>query len=326
MFLNRGTMNTIFSIFELPYSISLAASSLGGIYDIEISGVKGKLFTPHLPVWEDNQADPLRKALLTPNIAESWNRGSDKIFWGKPHSYPSGESSVHSILLSFESDSLNESGSSVHQGFISWVNLLLDYIEISTNQNVRVNQSLNVYGDNIQLFYFDENDKSHGIHDNKAIEICLDSWQESIDANSFQKACELASLGFQPKLCYKLYLEANRAYLQKDYRKTVIECGAAVETALTDSIVKHLRSLGTSDTEIDRRLSGNKTLGGRFNLADSQLSFNVLKSQFDYRSLLVDPRNEAIHDAKFVNHQVARQAIEYTKKLLINLVPNIPET
>jgi hypothetical protein len=107
-------MNTIFSIFELPYSISLAASSLGGIYDSEISGVKGKLFTPHLPVWEDNQADPLRKALLTPNIAESWNRGSDKIFWGKPHSYPSGESFVHSILLSFESDSLNESGSSVH--------------------------------------------------------------------------------------------------------------------------------------------------------------------------------------------------------------------
>jgi hypothetical protein len=319
-------MSTIFSIFEFPYSISLGASALGGIYDIEISGVNGKFYTPHLPVWEDNQSDHLREALLAPNIAESWRRGSDKIFWGKPRCYPSGESSVHSILLSFESDLLNESGSSVYQGFISWVNLLLDYIEITTNQNVRVNQSSNVYGDNLQLFYFDENDNSHSIHDNKTIEICLDSWQESIDGNFFQKACDFASLGFQPKLCYRLYLEANRAYLQKDYRKTVIECGAAVETALTGSIVQHLKLLGTCETGIDQKLNKNTTLGARFNLADKQLNLDVLESQFDYRLLLVDPRNEAIHDAKFTNHQVARQAIKYTKKLITHLMPNMNET
>ncbi|MGF1718307.1 hypothetical protein L4D08_25985 [Photobacterium chitinilyticum] len=319
-------MKTIFSIFELPYSISLDVSALGGAYDIEISKVKGKLYTPHLPAWEKNQEDPLGKLLLAPELADSWSRGSDQIFWGKPHRYPSGESSVHSILLAFECNSLDEDGSAVHKGFISWINLLLDYIEISTNQNVRVDQSLNVYGDNFHLFYFDENGKSSGISDEKVIEICLDSWQKSIDAKSFQKACELASLGFQPKLCYKLFLEANRAYLQKDYRKTVIECGAAVETALTDAIVKKLQLLDTSESDIDRRLRGNKTLGGRFHLADSQLGLDVLQIQYDYRSILVEPRNQAIHDAEFVTRQVARQAIEYTKKLLVTLVPDMPET
>ncbi|PTP47655.1 hypothetical protein, partial [Vibrio splendidus] len=114
----------------------------------------------------------------------------------------------------------------------------------------------------------------------------------------------------------------------KDYRKTVIECGASIENALTELISLELSNCGLSDEEIGARLSNrsNRTLGGRFNLADSQLHLDLMQQNYSYRDLLVNPRNDAVHKAEFIPQQIAREAIDYTSKLLNVVAPELKET
>lgn len=316
----------MFSIFRLPFPVYIDKTALGESFEIVISNVSGFLHTPFLPKWEVDEKDPLSKWLLSPRIAENWKQGNEQIFWGKPHSYPIGDSSLHSVLFEFNTNESSTDGELIYKIFTSWVNLFLDYIEILTNQNVRIDPSQNIYGDQILLFQFSEDGISKGVPNNKEITITSDNWQKHIDRDSFNKACKLASNGFPPTLSYKLYIEANRAYLQKDYRKTVIECGAAIEHALTIAIIALLEESGNSESEVQRKLNGNKTLGGRFNLASNQLGIDVLAHKYDYKAILVKPRNEAIHDASFISQSTARIAINFTRELLSRIAPEINET
>ncbi|EGR3462154.1 hypothetical protein C4D00_RS24585, partial [Vibrio parahaemolyticus] len=321
-------MANLYSIFELKHSISVDRTALGKSYPIKLGGVNGVIHMPHLPNWAEDESDPLWKLLTPPEPAIGWKQGAEPIFWGRPNRYPCGHSSVHKILLQFHANDAEVDGKLIYEAFVSWLNLLLDYLEVMSNQNVRIEQTLNSYGDNFHLFQWDENGKKQGISENKLITICLDNWQKNITHAQFLEACSLASSGAPLKLTYKLYLEANRAFLQKDYRKTVIECGAAIENALTELISLELSTRGLSDEEIGLRLShpSNKTLGGRFNLADSQLHLNLLQQEYRYRELLVEPRNNAVHEAEFVSQQVARKAIDYTCKLLAQIAPQLQET
>ncbi|ALM66687.1 hypothetical protein FORC4_1714 [Vibrio parahaemolyticus] len=321
-------MSNLYSIFEFKYPISVDKSVLGNSYPIEVGGINGVIHTPHLPLWAKDEPDPLWKLLTPPEVAASWKQGAEPIFWGKPNQYPSGDSSLHRVVFQFEAHNAEVNGQLLYESFVSWINLLLDYLEVMSNQNVRIEQTLNSYGDNFHLFHWDENGKNHGITENKRITVCLDNWQKNIGHEQLLEACTLASSGSSLKLTYKLYLEANRAFLQKDYRKTVIECGASIENALTELISLELSNRGFSDEEIGARLSNrsNRTLGGRFNLADSQLHLDLLQQDYSYRDLLVDPRNDAVHKAEFISQQVARKAIGYTSKLLSRIAPELKET
>ncbi|CDT06778.1 hypothetical protein VCR20J5_1240165 [Vibrio crassostreae] len=321
-------MSNLYSIFEFKYPISVDKSVLGNSYPIMVSGISGVIHIPFLPIWTEHEPDPLWKLLTPPEVAKGWKQGSEPIFWGKPNQYPSGHSSLHRVVFQFEVHDAEVNGQLLYESFVSWINLLLDYLEVMSNQNVRIEQTLNSYGDNFHLFHWDENGKNQGITENKVITVCLDNWQKNIKHEQFLEACTLASSGAPLNLTYKLYLEANRAFLQKDYRKTVIECGASIENALTELISLELSNCGLSDEEIGARLSNrsNRTLGGRFNLADSQLHLDLMQQNYSYRDLLVNPRNGAVHKAEFIPQQIAREAIDYTSKLLNVVAPELKET
>ena len=321
-------MSNLYSIFEFKYPVSVDKSILGKSYPIKIGGINGFIHIPYLPIWSENESEPLRKLLTPPEVALDWMQGADPIFWGKPYQYPSGHSSLHRVVFQFEVHDSEVDGQLVYESFASWINLLLDYIEVMSNQNVRIEQTLNSYGDNFQLFQWDENGKNQSITENKLITICLNDWQKNIREEQLIEACNLASSGAPLRLAYKLYLEANRAFLQKDYRKTVIECGAAIESELTELISVELSNRGCSDEDIGARLSNrsNRTLGGRFNLADSHLHLNLSQQNYSYRDLLVNPRNDAMHEAKFISQPIARKAINYTSTLLSMIAPQFKET
>ncbi|MGS0689764.1 hypothetical protein [Shewanella sp. 30m-9] len=321
-------MSNLYSIFEFKFPINVDKSVLGNSYPVKVGGINGFIHIPHLPIWTKNETDPLWKLLTAPEVAIGWKQGSEPIFWGKPNRYPCGHSSLHKVVFEFHAHDAEIDGQLIYKSFVSWVNLLLDYLEVMSNQNVRVEQTLNSYGDNFHLFHWSEDGKNKGITEDKLITICLDNWQKNVTHAHFLEACSLASSGAQLKLAYKLYLEANRAYLQKDYRKAVIECGAAIENALTELITVELSSCGKSDEEIGVRLNvrSNRTLGGRFNLADKQLNLDLLQQEYNYRNLLVEPRNDAIHKAEFVSQSEARLAIDYTSKLLFKVSPHLQET
>jgi hypothetical protein len=327
MFIGR-VMHNLYSIFEFKFPIGVSKSALGKIYPIKIAGVSGFIHTPHSPLWTENESEPLRRLLTAPEVAIRWKQGCEPIFWGKPNSYPEGDSCLHKVIFEFNVDDFEFKGKLIYESFISWLNLLLDYIEIMTNQNVRIEQTLNVYGDQFSLFHLSKEGKRKRISENIEIIINLEGWQRNISDVVLSKSCNLASSCLQPKLPYRLYLEANRAFLQKDYRKTLIECGTAIENALTESIIAELIRIGKTEDEIGILLNRkcNKTLGGRFNLADSQLKLDLLQQQYDYRKLLIEPRNEVVHEAKFITRSVARLAIEYTNKLLCEISPEIQET
>jgi hypothetical protein len=213
-------MSHLYSIFELKFPIGVDKSALGNSYSIMVAGINGFIHTPKLPIWAENETDPLHKFLTAPEIAKKWKQGSEPIFWGKPNRYPSGHSSLYRVVFDFHAHNAEIDGELICNAFVSWMNSFLDFLELMSNQNVRIKQTLNYYGDNFHLFYWDGDGGYEGISENKPIIICLDSWQKSVTHDHILEACSLASSGAQTKLAYKLYLEANRAFLQKDYRKT----------------------------------------------------------------------------------------------------------
>ncbi|MBK8968380.1 MAG: hypothetical protein IPM36_17290 [Lewinellaceae bacterium] len=140
----------------------------------------------------------------------------------------------------------------------------------------------------------------------------------SLHLNHLQEACRLASLQAEPRLEYALLLEAYSAKAVGDYRKAIIEAAAALEVALTNRIIQEFQTLNIFFGEA--LLNKYQTLGRRLELA--QL-LKILKPDQETRKLIVEPRNEVIHNGVAPDRKMINAAIEKARSLLHFLSPTI---
>jgi hypothetical protein len=143
---------------------------------------------------------------------------------------------------------------------------------------------------------------------------------ESLHLEQFREAAQLASKVLQPRLHYRMLLEAYSARRTEDYRKAIIEAATALEICLTMRILDEFNAQGISFGE--KLLQKFRMLGGRFELVKL---LDISLPDKDYSTLVINPRNEVIHRASFPDKQLANQVIAEVEELLHLFSPQLYE-
>ncbi|MBD3653362.1 hypothetical protein [Kangiella sp.] len=316
-------MRKVLGVLEFTESLYCAADSLGKTTSISFAGIKGKLTLPSLPEFGENEAHPLNKPLLGPEPARTWKRGDELLYWGKPVSYPEVTASVELALLEFslELDNYDASTQKIYNSSGEWLRIFEDYVKLITKQGTRNIVFSNDMPGNLELI-FCEGAKFEPVSNNSStyISVEMSSDDMSLHFDQYENAAKLASQFLQPGLQYRMLLESYGARKREDYRKAIIEAASALEVCLTMRIKEEFNAQGISFGE--KLLQKFRMLGGRFELA-SLLGINLPDK--DYKSLILNPRNNVIHRAEFPDKGLANQVINEVEELLYLLTPQLCE-
>jgi hypothetical protein len=313
----------LFGIVKFSPSLCCAANALGCTVDVSVGGIKGTLTLPSLPHWGIKEDDPLHMPLLGPGQARTWKQGHELVFWGKPHSYPDGESVVEQALFQFQLDPENfESGAEcIYNGFVPWLDLFEKYVILLSTQgrcsrvavkNPRANQ--------IDLLHHEESKpgfKRITYPQSIAVHIATGG---DLHREQFEEISRMSSELLPPRLEYLLLLEAYTARKNEDYRKAIIEAANALEVSLTNRIAEEFRIQGVSFGE--KLLKKFRMLGGRFELARL---LSIPLPPKDYEALVIGPRNDVVHKAGFPDEKIVHQVITEVEEVLRLFSPIIHE-
>ncbi len=319
-----GSKKTLYGVVEFSPSLCCAANALGCSVDVSVGGIKGTLTLPSLPEWGAKEDDPLNRPLLGPGQARTWKQGERLMFWGKPHSYPDGESAVEQALFQFllEPENFESDAERIYNGFGTWLDLFEKYVILLSTQgrcsrvtvkNPRANQ--------IHLLHHEESKpgfKHITFPQSVSVNIATGG---DLQREQFEEISRMSSELLPPRLEYLLLLEAYTARRNQDYRKAIIEASNALEVSLTNRISEEFKIQAVSFGE--KPLKKFRMLGGRFELA--RLLSIPLPSK-DYEKLIVEPRNDVVHKAGFPNEKLAHQVIAEVEEVLRLFSPIIHET
>jgi len=308
----------LLGIIEFTSSVLCSRDSLGQAVEISIAGNDGMLILPSLPEWTENEGGHLDKPLVPPKEAKTWKRGD----WGRPLSYPTGESQVDKVLLEFTipSERAEEICQEIYQEFSSWINLFEQYVTLLTTGNkFSFIESGNGSTARLDLLEKKGSGLSH-ITSKQSETIAIDLLtDQSLHLDELKKACQLASRRLAPRLEYDMLLEAYSARQSADYRKAIVTAATALEICLTSRILKEFK---TQRISFGEKLMKKKfrTLGGKFDLI--RLLSIPLPGK-DYVELILRPRNDVVHKAILPDRKLANQVISEVGELLRAFSPTI---
>ena len=319
-----GSKKPLFGIVKFSPSLCCAANALGCSVDVSVGGIKGTLTLPSPPDWGIKEDDPLHMPLLGPGQARTWKQGGNLMFWGKPHSYPDGESAVEQALFQFQLDPeyFESDAERIYNGFGPWLDLFEKYVILLSTQgrcsrvtvkHPRANQ--------IHLLHHEESKLGFNhitYPQSVAVNIATGG---DLQREQFEEISRMSSELLPPCLEYILLLEAYMARKDKDYRKSIIEAANALEVSLTNRILEEFKSQGVVYGE--KILEKYRMLGGRFELAKT---VGIPLPDKDYKKLVMEPRNNVVHKAGFPDENLARQVISEVEEVLQLLSPMINET
>jgi hypothetical protein len=312
---------TLYGIVEFSTSLFCSSDTLGQTVDISIGGHTGTLALPSLPDWGEHEEDPLHRPLLGPAQARTWKRGESLIYWGRPNSYPSGDASVELALIEFplHPDNLESSAQRIYEGFGAWLDLFEKYVILLTTQNTR---NLVYSGDGpgrIELLIKEDAGLRHLCRTNaKRVTFEISGGGEALHLEQFREASRLSSQRLPPRFEYRLLLEAYNARKNDDYRKAIIEAANALEICLTARIMEEFDTQRISFGE--KLLQKFRMLGGRFELVRI-LGISLPKK--DYERLVIQPRNDVVHQAAFPDKALTNQVIAEVEELLRLFSPQV---
>lgn len=316
---------TIFGLVKFDIPMTCSKEVLGRCAAITVGGRRGVLELPSLPPWGLEENDPLHIPLVPPRPAATWKHGEEPIFWGRPIQYPKGISEVHLALIIFEvpKEEARPAANEIYRGFSPWLALFETYVEIIAKQNLTIDTAITREVDRLELLRWDEDGKSVRPYDDSVIEpitIVLSERDDSLKPDQFSLVCELCSELRTPAIEYRIMLEAYRALRVNDHRKAIIESATVAELVLTKIIQAELARSGVAFA--DGLLKKFRMLQGRFDLARL---IGIQLPDRDYKSILIDPRNNVVHRANFSDEREALKVVAAVEELLTLFSPGVAE-
>lgn len=128
------------------------------------------------------------------------------------------------------------------------------------------------------------------------------------------------SQGEAVSLAYRLLIEANKAYLQGDFRRAVIDGGSAVEVAFAESIGQSLKAKGVDDEVVTRIIGHANGVVGLAALC-RDLGISPAISQNKIRDEFASTRNRAVHKGTDPSNELARKIVRYAQNLVFGVLP-----
>lgn len=317
------TFIQISGIIEFSSPLFCAKDSLGQSIDISIANNDAIFSLPSLPEWVENEPDPLHKPLVPPMNAKNWKEGKKPIYWGSPDYYPTGESSVRKAFLecNIPSKIAQDVCQDIYQGFHEWLKLFENYVLLLTTQNTRCIIEGGEGPGSLILYDSTESQlKPISKERPKPLIITHYDCDESLHLEQLIEACRLASLKLAPRPEYSILLEAYNARRNADFRKAIIEAATALEICLTSHISEEFKKRGITFGE--KLLKKFRMLGGRFELIRL---LDILLPDKDYETLILNPRNDVVHQPIMPEKRIADQVITEVEQLLRAFSPGFSQ-
>lgn len=321
---DKKNYKTLYGVVELKESIECKSSVLGCKEPISLGGIGGHLLFPRLPDRVTDALTLLWQPLRPPVPAQTWKQAEQLLYWGRPYSYPTAESEVKRMLLEFSVLEIEAktTANAINFAFPAWYAMFVDYFELVTKQRLYSNGEIKLSVANLNLFTWNEEGSAVRCHDpiDNTVEITVSDRVSHLNPLQLSEICKYCSSAQQPALAYRIILEAYRAFSAGDYRKAVIEAATAAEIVLGQEIKSTL--VKTKVSYADQLLKKYRMLSGRFELAKM---VGLGLPELDYKTLLIEPRNEIVHKADFANAKIALSAIGAVDELLACISPFMGE-
>lgn len=286
---------------------------LGKTYEILIKENKYNIHFPKIPnEWNnknENLDHILHFPLEAPQITNEFRKGTDKIIYGYPVSYPSGVSSISLISVSFNTEkNIDLKSKILYDNIEEWLNNFFKIIKIISNYTA-TKTKINDLGESLELYLDD--DKLIRIPNTNEIEfqIVETEDEEAITDDIVKKAINLLNNKFIIPDAYVYYLTAMEAYEDNNYRNCILDCSTAAEISVTNRILNYC-----DKNEIvlsNNKLSYYKGLESKSKL----LVFLKDNPKINF-SLISKPRNKAIHSGDKISHDETKLCLNETKKLI----------
>jgi len=312
MFLDDKPM---IGIIEFLKPLYCSASILGQSFSILVGGHSGRLIMPCLPSWREKEERPLDKSLKEPPVDCVIDR-KDHFYWGRPISYPSGNSYVYRAVVEFDikSSESEKVAKGIYNSFPVWINLLIDYVNLFTKCATGPKPYIVEHSGSIVL-YDDSKNKIEHESMIPCINITIGS-NNPVNIEQFKKACDLASKNVRLPIAYSLLLSAYIARSERDYKKGFIEAATAIEICLRESILNKLKEQNVFEEDLLNYFQGLKKM---FELA------KMLKLPIEYNKSVekfIKLRNKIIHKAELPpKSSELNKALSLAKNILDILSP-----
>jgi hypothetical protein len=232
----------LIGVFGFKESIALKAECLNRKFQIQIGNFKGKLLTPSLPKDFSEKSVDYRKPLVQPKSIISFNEHLD---WGRPYSWPSGDSELINFMLEIEVDDKTFDNEQK--------NLLLDctekWIERLKNNFYSFDYLLEYKGLKIisssdlgfDYYFRAKGKKPERLKSNRKNEVEIKLLDNAVDFETLKNV--LKSTSQNKSLCdeYNLIKDSQIALENNEFRKSIFECASALELCLTNVLKRKLK-------------------------------------------------------------------------------------
>jgi HEPN domain-containing protein len=305
----------IVGYIKIEEGLHLTSECLDKSFSIAINGIKGTLLTPSLPLDYSIKESNLGAKLMQPKSQIQFRE--DGINWGRPISWPDGDSDVHGFMIEFDYSELaevEEIGIKIKAGIENWikrfrVNLFAFEYNIDS-PGIKVENNLN----DICEFFYKPNEKEGPLqafeNDPQKVNIFI---YGPINLNDFEQTLKVTSDNKSLILEYQLLKEANLALKTENYRKSILDSASALELSLTNAIKREIK---INEELLDEILKMNNSISKKKTL----MKFTQYKlSEYNFQRDIEDIRNKAIHIGKTPTEIEARTAYLLVKEVIARL-------
>jgi HEPN domain-containing protein len=308
----------IVGFFGFEKSVSLKAETLNRKIGIKIGNFQGRLLTPSLPNDFYKKSEDYRKPLIQPKSAISFN---EHLEWGRPYSWPSGNSEIFNFMLEINVDNKNfddKEKKILIDSTETWINRLkhnlfaFDYFLEHKGSRVRSTSSLG-----FEYYIKIGENKPQEIESNRQDIIEIKLLTNAIDFKTLKKV--LNSTSKNKKLCveYQLIKNSKIALENHEYRKSIFECASALELCLTNLLKFKLKV--NNEKLRTHILKMNNSIEKKVKLLET---IDVKLPSNKYLSDVSEIRNRAIHAGVDVTEEQAENAFRIVKSSLDILIKN----
>ena len=306
----------LIGVFGFEESIALKAECLNRRIQIKIDNFKGRLLTPSLPKDFSEKSVEYRKSLIQPKSIISFN---EHLEWGRPYSWPSGDTELINFMLEVETDEKtfdDKQKELLIDSTEKWIkrfkNNFYSFDYLLEYKGLKVKSSSHL---DFDYYSKAKGQKCEKIKPNRKNIIEVKLLDNAIGFKTFKNV--LKSTSQNKSLCdeYQLIKNSQIALENNEFRKSIFESASALELCFTNVLKRKLKvnneKLKTHilkmNNSIDKKISLLKTL-------DIELPSNK------YQKDVSEIRNRAIHAGVDVSEQEAEKAFKIVKQSLDLLI------
>jgi hypothetical protein len=293
-------------------------------YPISISGINGFLFTPKMFSGFNEISEHQLGPLQSPSCGEV--KYTNNFYWGSVNSWPKGNSEIQTCSIIFpdiDEDEFEVVANLILNCLEEWRNLLVDNINVALQGNYSgISRIINSTGSSFIGYTLFK--KSSGTNNefitkkiqNQSISVVILNIK-GFNQKSLQKILDETSLKKIPLLPFYFFLDAEKAELESNYRKSILDSATAIEVCFSMIIAKHLPSQNKFNKYI---FSKHYSLSQKRDLLKA-LEVSLPFTDKEYIVNIDKIRNRVIHGGYSPNTKEIVASLRITRQTIYTLLP-----